>query len=69
MRPGISRGIGVRRLPDDANDSGPGGPGELRGHPAPASRSKAAQDAETARKLWDLSEQLTSTHFGLAVPA
>ena len=55
-------------LPGDAY-IGPGGPGELRGHPAPASRSKAAQDAETARKLWNLSEELTNTHFGLAVPA
>jgi NAD(P)-dependent dehydrogenase (short-subunit alcohol dehydrogenase family) len=48
---------------------GPGGPGEMRGHPAPASRSHAAQDDETARALWELSESLTNTHFGLAVPA
>jgi hypothetical protein len=55
-------------LPGDAY-IGPGGPGELRGHPGPASRSGAAQDDETARKLWELSEALTGTHFGLAVPA
>jgi NAD(P)-dependent dehydrogenase (short-subunit alcohol dehydrogenase family) len=47
---------------------GPGGPGEMRGHPAPAGRSGAAQDAETARRLWELSERLTGTRFGLATP-
>ena len=51
-------------LPGDAY-IGPGGPGETRGHPAPASRSKAAQDAETARALWALSERLTNTRFPL----
>jgi NAD(P)-dependent dehydrogenase (short-subunit alcohol dehydrogenase family) len=55
-------------IPGDAY-IGPGGPGEMRGHPAPASRSGAAQDRELARKLWERSEQLTNTHFGLGVPA
>jgi NAD(P)-dependent dehydrogenase (short-subunit alcohol dehydrogenase family) len=41
---------------------------EQRGHPAPAKRSGAAQDAETARRLWELSEQLTGVVFPL-VPA
>ncbi len=38
---------------------GPGGPGESRGHPALASRSPAAMDEGTARRLWELSERLT----------
>jgi hypothetical protein len=44
---------------------GPDGPREQRGHPALARRTKAALDAETARLLWELSEQLTGTRFGL----
>ncbi len=55
-------------LPGDAY-IGPSGPGEMRGHPAPANRSGAARDTEMARKLWERSEQLTNTHFGLSVPA
>jgi NAD(P)-dependent dehydrogenase (short-subunit alcohol dehydrogenase family) len=42
---------------------GPDGRFELRGHPAPVSRSRAATDEETARKLWELSEQLTGVAF------
>jgi NAD(P)-dependent dehydrogenase (short-subunit alcohol dehydrogenase family) len=45
--------------------SGPGGFLEQRGHPAPASRTAAAQDAETAKRLWTLSEELTGVAFGL----
>jgi len=44
---------------------GPGGFKEQRGHPALAKRSAAAQDAETARRLWLLSEELTGVPFGL----
>jgi NAD(P)-dependent dehydrogenase (short-subunit alcohol dehydrogenase family) len=44
---------------------GPGGPQELRGHPAIAGRSDAALDAEMAMGLWDLSERLTGVTFGL----
>jgi len=55
-------------LPGDAY-IGPGGPGETRGYPAPANRSGSARDEQTARALWELSEQLTGTHFGLAVAA
>jgi NAD(P)-dependent dehydrogenase (short-subunit alcohol dehydrogenase family) len=51
-------------VPGDAY-IGPGGPGEVRGYPAPASRSAAARDEETARRLWALSERLTGTHFPL----
>jgi NAD(P)-dependent dehydrogenase (short-subunit alcohol dehydrogenase family) len=42
---------------------GPGGPGELRGSPAPASRSGAARDDVTARALWALSERLTGVAY------
>jgi hypothetical protein len=45
--------------------SGPGGFLEQRGHPAPASRTAAAQDTETAKQLWTLSEELTGVEFGL----
>jgi hypothetical protein len=30
------------------------------------SRSRAAGDAQVARRLWEVSEQLTDTHFPLA---
>ncbi len=46
---------------------GPGGFRELRGHPAAAGRSLAARDPETARGLWELSEELTGVPFGLTV--
>ena len=42
---------------------GPGGPGEMRGSPAPASRSPAARDDATARELWALSERLTGVSY------
>jgi NAD(P)-dependent dehydrogenase (short-subunit alcohol dehydrogenase family) len=44
---------------------GPSGFQERRGYPALASRSAKAQDAETARRLWQLSEELTGIVFGL----
>jgi len=49
-----------------ASYTGPGGFQEQRGHPAPAKRSAAAQDADTARRLWTLSEELTGVTFPLA---
>ena len=42
---------------------GPSGFAGLHGAPAPCSRSKAATDPETARRLWDVSEQLTAIRF------
>jgi NAD(P)-dependent dehydrogenase (short-subunit alcohol dehydrogenase family) len=39
--------------------AGPSGLGGLRGAPAPCARSKAASDAEVARRLWQVSESLT----------
>jgi NAD(P)-dependent dehydrogenase (short-subunit alcohol dehydrogenase family) len=46
--------------------AGPDGLREMRGHPTLVGRSKAANDAETARGLWDLSEELTGVAFPLA---
>lgn len=42
---------------------GPSGFVGLHGAPAPCSRSKTAADPETARRLWEASEQLTATRF------
>jgi NAD(P)-dependent dehydrogenase (short-subunit alcohol dehydrogenase family) len=39
--------------------AGPSGFGGLRGAPAPCARSRAASDAEVARRLWQVSESLT----------
>jgi hypothetical protein len=44
---------------------GPGGFQEQRGYPALASRAARALDAETAKRLWELSERLTGTAFRL----
>jgi NAD(P)-dependent dehydrogenase (short-subunit alcohol dehydrogenase family) len=44
---------------------GPDGLGEGRGHPTVVGRSSAARDAETARRLWELSEELTGVAFPL----
>lgn len=44
---------------------GPDGPGEMRGYPAPASRSDAARDTVLARDLWDVSEELTGVSYAL----
>jgi NAD(P)-dependent dehydrogenase (short-subunit alcohol dehydrogenase family) len=38
---------------------GPGGPGELRGFPVLVRSSEAARDEGTARRLWDVSVDLT----------
>ena len=42
---------------------GPSGFGGTRGAPAPCPRSKAASDAEVARRLWRVSETLTGVTF------
>jgi NAD(P)-dependent dehydrogenase (short-subunit alcohol dehydrogenase family) len=44
---------------------GPGGPGELRGHPKLVKLSAAATDPANARRLWEISEQATGVHFTL----
>ena len=48
---------------------GPGGPGEARGNPKLVGRSSAASDAETARRLWELSERLTGVTYAVPVGA
>jgi NAD(P)-dependent dehydrogenase (short-subunit alcohol dehydrogenase family) len=45
---------------------GPDGFMEQRGHPKLVRRNAAAQDAEVAKRLWTLSEELTGVRFGLA---
>jgi len=44
---------------------GPGGRGEVRGHPKLVDRSEAAKDLSQARALWDVSEDLTGVHYPL----
>ena len=39
--------------------TGPDGPGELRGHPKVVQPTRAARNEDTARRLWDVSEELT----------
>ncbi len=46
--------------------AGPSGFMEGRGAPKLVGRSKAAQDGEVARRLWDVSEDLTGVRFPLA---
>jgi NAD(P)-dependent dehydrogenase (short-subunit alcohol dehydrogenase family) len=48
---------------------GPDGLAEQRGHPRLVGRSKAASDGESARRLWELSEELTGTAFPLTPAA
>jgi NAD(P)-dependent dehydrogenase (short-subunit alcohol dehydrogenase family) len=45
--------------------AGPGGFMEQRGAPKLVGRSSAAQDMDVARRLWDVSEQLTRVRFPL----
>jgi NAD(P)-dependent dehydrogenase (short-subunit alcohol dehydrogenase family) len=52
----------VADLPGDTF-VGPSGFGGTRGAPAPCPRSKAASDAEVARRLWRVSETLTGVTF------
>ncbi|MBT2506087.1 SDR family oxidoreductase [Streptomyces sp. ISL-98] len=48
---------------------GPDGLAELRGGPTRVQLSPAAADAETGRRLWELSEQLTDVRFVFPTPA
>jgi NAD(P)-dependent dehydrogenase (short-subunit alcohol dehydrogenase family) len=43
---------------------GPDGPGEWRGGPQLVSMSKRAQDRDSARRLWEVSESLTGVAYG-----
>jgi NAD(P)-dependent dehydrogenase (short-subunit alcohol dehydrogenase family) len=49
----------------DAGYVGPDGRSEMKGHPTLVGRTAAASDAEAAKRLWVLSEQLTGVTFGL----
>jgi NAD(P)-dependent dehydrogenase (short-subunit alcohol dehydrogenase family) len=49
--------------------AGPGGFMEQRGAPKLVGRTSGAQDMDTARRLWDVSEQLTGVSFPLATTA
>jgi NAD(P)-dependent dehydrogenase (short-subunit alcohol dehydrogenase family) len=42
---------------------GPDGPLEYSGRPAPAATARAARDDRAARRLWELSEQLTGVRW------
>jgi NAD(P)-dependent dehydrogenase (short-subunit alcohol dehydrogenase family) len=44
---------------------GPDGAGEMRGYPALVHATKRANDEAAARRLWEISEQLTSVRFPL----
>jgi NAD(P)-dependent dehydrogenase (short-subunit alcohol dehydrogenase family) len=49
--------------------AGPGGFKEQRGAPKLVGRSDAAKDADVARRLWDVSEELTGVRFPLGAAA
>lgn len=48
---------------------GPDGRGELRGGPTRVPLAPAATDAETGRRLWEASEELTDVRFPFPAPA
>jgi NAD(P)-dependent dehydrogenase (short-subunit alcohol dehydrogenase family) len=48
---------------------GPDGIAEGRGHPRAAGMSSTARDEETARRLWEVSEELTGVEFAVGAPA
>ncbi|MFI6928432.1 oxidoreductase [Nonomuraea spiralis] len=50
---------------DSGQFFGPDGMAELRGAPKRVQLSPAAADAETGRRLWELSERLTAVRFAL----
>jgi NAD(P)-dependent dehydrogenase (short-subunit alcohol dehydrogenase family) len=54
----------VADVPGDSF-AGPNGLMEMRGAPKLVGRSKAAKDTEVARRLWEVSEELTGVHFPL----
>jgi NAD(P)-dependent dehydrogenase (short-subunit alcohol dehydrogenase family) len=58
----------VAELPGNSF-AGPGGFMEQRGAPKLVNRSSAAMDMDVARRLWDVSEQLTGARFPQGQPA
>jgi NAD(P)-dependent dehydrogenase (short-subunit alcohol dehydrogenase family) len=51
--------------PKDAVYIGPDGIREMAGYPAPAAMTAQARDLGAARRLWEVSEQLTGVHYAL----
>jgi NAD(P)-dependent dehydrogenase (short-subunit alcohol dehydrogenase family) len=43
--------------------AGPDGVGEQRGHPRPVSPNRAARDEQVARRLWEVSEEMTGVRW------
>jgi NAD(P)-dependent dehydrogenase (short-subunit alcohol dehydrogenase family) len=72
MKPAVGALSTLRAAVDPAAKSatywGPTGFFELRGLPGAARISAAAQDVAAARRLWDVSEQLTGVSFAYAEP-
>jgi len=58
----------VADIPGDSF-AGPGGFMEQRGAPKLVGRSGAAKDPDVARRLWDVSEELTGVRFPLSAAA
>jgi len=58
----------VQDIPGDSY-AGPGGLLEMRGAPKLVGRSAAAKDAEVAKRLWEVSEELTGVRFPLGAEA
>jgi hypothetical protein len=58
----------VADIPGDSF-AGPGGFMEQRGAPKLVGRSGAASDADVARRLWEVSEELTGVRFPLGLAA
>jgi NAD(P)-dependent dehydrogenase (short-subunit alcohol dehydrogenase family) len=52
-----------------ASYAGPGGRFELRGAPVLVDRSPEAADADVARRLWDVSQELTGVGFPASLPS
>jgi NAD(P)-dependent dehydrogenase (short-subunit alcohol dehydrogenase family) len=48
---------------------GPDGFAEQRGHPKPVVPNKAARDEQVARRLWEVSEEMTGVRFELGAGA
>jgi hypothetical protein len=59
---------GTQDIPGDSY-VGPDGFQEQRGHPKLVGRNGAAQDRETGKRLWTLSEELTGVAFPLTPAA
>jgi hypothetical protein len=47
---------------------GPDGMGEMRGHPVLVQATERARDEESARRLWEISEELTGVAYDFKAP-